>query len=84
MSGDPPSAVIPGLVTALFSEGIRGLYHRAREWADYRPGNRRFAQKCDLCMDIRRHLALKEGNGFPELAPAGHYRTGRRLQPASR
>ncbi|SHF15621.1 4Fe-4S single cluster domain-containing protein [Desulfacinum infernum DSM 9756] len=67
------------LLSLLFREGIRGLFRLASERYDYRPA-RDFLNKCDLCLDIRRHLALEVNAPYGELHPRTFYREWR-LEP---
>jgi hypothetical protein len=54
----------------LLSGDIRGLFEFARDF-DYRESEPGYLSKCDLCTDIRKHLAAQQD--FPELQPRQFY-----------
>ncbi|SMC22479.1 hypothetical protein SAMN02746041_01490 [Desulfacinum hydrothermale DSM 13146] len=60
------------LLCLLFRKGIRGLFQFAWETHGYRP-SRDYLNKCDLCLDIRRHLTLEAGTHYAELHPRTFY-----------
>ncbi|MBN2123800.1 MAG: radical SAM protein [Deltaproteobacteria bacterium] len=60
------------LLNTLFREGIGGLLDVASREYGYAPGSR-YMSKCDLCLDIRRHLVLEKGIDSPELQPREFY-----------
>lgn len=62
----------PPLITALLVDGPYGLYLQARdEWGyPLLPGG--YADKCHLCVDVRKHL-VRAGANFPELQPVQFY-----------
>ncbi len=59
------------VIQVLCTQGVRGLYEMARNDYGYeaRPT---YAGKCDLCVDIRRHLVLHDAP-FAELTPKEFY-----------
>lgn len=60
------------LIERLYSKGIRGLYDLAVTDHGYVP-SRSFLNKCDLCLDIRRHLIETSPGRYVELHPATFY-----------
>jgi hypothetical protein len=60
------------LLTALFNDGINGLYKLAKEKYSYQ-ADRKFSSKCDLCGDIRSYLALNRKLNSRELQPQEFY-----------
>jgi len=61
------------LVALLAGAGIQGLFAYAAEEHGFAAGPG-YANKCDLCNDIRRHLFATAADRYPELGPAGYYR----------
>jgi hypothetical protein len=55
----------------LATGGPHALMQWAGEHHNYEPKNDAYISKCDLCMDVRRHLHA--GGGFDELAPDAFY-----------
>jgi hypothetical protein len=62
------------LVNILVESGAYGLFHMACEQYAYRPLKDGYADKCHLCMHVRRHLFA--AGKFEELAPAAFYEFG--------
>jgi hypothetical protein len=54
----------------LISEDMRGLLHFAEDFG-YQPSQEGYLSKCDLCLDLRRHLVSKKD--FAELSPKEFY-----------
>lgn len=54
----------------LIADDMRGLFRFARDFG-YQESDEGYVSKCDLCLDIRRHLASKAD--FEELKPAQFY-----------
>jgi hypothetical protein len=54
----------------LIAEDVQGLLHFAEDFG-YRESQAGYVSKCDLCLDIRRHLASQKA--FPELGPKEFY-----------
>lgn len=67
---DPAASVV---VSTLAEEGPYGLVRLAGQRYGFRPDQKGYAAKCHLCVAVRRHLALKSGAAFPELAPLAFY-----------
>lgn len=55
----------------LMDDDLKGLYQFAKE-SGFTESQEGYFSKCHLCMDIRRHLALK--GDFKELQPKEFYR----------
>lgn len=62
----------PPLITSLLVDGPYGLYLLARDEWNYQPLRGGYADKCHLCVDVRKHLA-QAGATYPDLQPAGYY-----------
>lgn len=62
------------LLTLLFNEGISGLLNMAVRDFQFDPAGGRFANKCDLCYHIRKHMIVIRGYTSIELQPEFHYR----------
>ena len=62
------------LVSLLAGAGIQGLFAYAVEEYGFADADSGYANKCDLCNDIRRHLFAAAPGRYPELGPAGYYR----------
>lgn len=62
----------PALITCLLVDGPYGLYHLARDEWGYTPLHGGYADKCHLCVDVRRHLQ-RAGAVYAELQPAQFY-----------
>lgn len=60
------------VIEILCTSGVQGLYEMAVRNYDYL-AKKSYAGKCDLCVDIRRHLVLNEAP-FEELTPKEFYR----------
>lgn len=60
------------LLDLLFREGVQGLYRMASDRYGYRAYGS-FLNKCHLCFDIRKHLAMKTDARYKELHPAPFY-----------
>lgn len=72
--GKPLTIANHPILTRLAMGGIRSLAQWAEQRFAYRPGNRGFINKCDLCNEIRNHIAFhEEGPQFEELYPAEFY-----------
>jgi hypothetical protein len=54
----------------LIAEDMRGLLHFAED-VGYQPSREGYLSKCDLCLDLRRHLVSK--GDFAELSPKEFY-----------
>jgi hypothetical protein len=67
-----PEARYP-LLNILHREGVAGLFRLARAEHGYAPRRERFLNACDLCTDIRDHLAGQGFTASQELAPEGFY-----------
>jgi hypothetical protein len=72
LGGLLPSGKYP-LLERLVSNGVRGLYDLACQDFGYRPQREDYLNHCDLCTDIRHHLARSGKGAFEELAPTGFY-----------
>ncbi len=59
------------IIEILCTEGIKGLYEMAVADYNYKPKTA-YAAKCDLCVDIRRHLVMCNAP-FVELRPKQFY-----------
>jgi hypothetical protein len=59
------------IMRALLDEGVEGLYHIGKEFG-YKERKEGYSFKCDLCVDIRRHIAQRT-NQFVELNPREFY-----------
>jgi len=62
------------LIALLAGAGIQGLLAYAAEEHGFAALDSGYANKCDLCNDIRRHLGAAAADKYPELGPAGYYR----------
>ncbi|HEY9088225.1 MAG TPA: radical SAM protein [Anaerolineaceae bacterium] len=62
----------PPLITALLVDGPYGLYMLARDEWNYQPLRGGYADKCHLCVDVRKHLA-HSGATYPDLQPLRYY-----------
>jgi hypothetical protein len=62
----------PALITALLVDGPYGLYRLAHDDWGYPPLLGGYADKCHMCVDVRRHL-VNSGAPFPELQPVQFY-----------
>jgi hypothetical protein len=58
------------LLQFLIAEDVQGLYHFA-QGAGYQESEAGYLSKCDLCLDIRRHLASR--GDWAELSPKEFY-----------
>ena len=61
------------LLHRLVTGGIRGLYQWAQDRHDFQPGRTNYINKCDLCTEIRTHLAQNSDETFAELMPLEFY-----------
>lgn len=61
------------LTSLLVNEGPYALVRLAEERHGFRPASEGYAAKCHLCVAVRRHLARKAPEEFPELAPRKFY-----------
>jgi len=60
------------LLYTLFYKGINGLFDLGRRRHGFEPAET-YLSKCDLCLDVRRHLVLNEETTYRELAPRAFY-----------
>ncbi len=60
------------ILRILIFESLRDLYDLAVREFGYEERSDGYISKCDLCLDIRRHIALRASE-FPELAPREFY-----------
>ena len=60
------------LIEKLVRGGVGALFNWAVKGYDYQEDLRGYIAKCQLCLDIRRHL-IRVGGGFKELAPLAFY-----------
>jgi hypothetical protein len=61
------------LTALLAGAGVQGLYAYACEEHGFVPAQAGYANRCDLCNDIRRHLFVQGDERYPELGPPGYY-----------
>ncbi len=61
------------LIMTLYAAGVRGLCEFAGKRFGYAPRRNAYINKCDLCGEIRQHLADEEYDDSGELHPAGFY-----------
>lgn len=61
------------MLNILVRQGIGGLFDLSSREYGYEPGGR-YMSKCDLCLDIRKHLILEERIDSPELQPGEFYK----------
>jgi len=61
----------PELISILVDQGPYGLFTYAQETYGYHPLEDKFADKCHLCVDVRKHLVLQ--GDYPELEPREFY-----------
>ena len=67
----PPGGPLGGLVRRLADGGPYALLELVADDPRWDPGADRYAGKCHLCVEVRRHLA--EHGDFPELQPRQFY-----------
>jgi hypothetical protein len=61
------------ILTALFHEGICGIFKLAKEEYDYTPAQDRYINKCDLCTEIRTLFVQNNFGSDAELNPKQFY-----------
>lgn len=62
------------ILGCLIAGSLKGLYEFAVREFNYVEREGGYISKCDLCLDIRKHIALRVGRDeFPELAPREFY-----------
>lgn len=61
------------ILSTLAESGIRGLYNYAANLEDFVVNPAGYVNKCELCQDIRRHLAERGWFESTELSPAEFY-----------
>ncbi len=61
------------LIALLAGDGIQGLYAHACRQHAFAPATSGYANKCDLCNDIRQHIFGQDPESYRELGPAGYY-----------
>ena len=71
--GSPLSSEKYPLLTHLFQNGIRGLFEFAKESFGFPPRRTNYINKCDLCSEIRTHLANNDYRISNELQPEEFY-----------
>ena len=71
--GKPLPAEKYPVLTALFHEGIRGIFKMALEKFDYTPAKENYINKCDLCTEIRSFFVQNDLGGDAELNPKDFY-----------
>ncbi len=72
--GKPLPAEKYPVLTALFHEGIRGIFKMALEKFDYTPAKENYINKCDLCTEIRTLFVKNDFGGPAELNPKEFYK----------
>jgi hypothetical protein len=72
------------LLQRLYARGIREVFRWSRERYGFRPARIRYLGKCDLCTDIRVHLARNMPEAFPELRPLNFYSPTSPIEPPVR
>ncbi|MDY6988437.1 MAG: radical SAM protein [Thermodesulfobacteriota bacterium] len=60
------------LLSSLFYKGINGLFELGCREHGFEPAES-YMSKCDLCLDLRRHLVLNEETTYRELEPQAFY-----------
>jgi hypothetical protein len=60
-------------ITSLHSGGIGELLDYAANTFNIHPGKETYSSKCELCFEIRKHLALEKNMQSKELQPIEHY-----------
>ncbi len=71
--GEPLSETEYPLLTLLFNKGIGGLLDYARETYHFKESKTTYANKCELCAEIRFFLVNQIGLDSIELQPKRHY-----------
>lgn len=61
------------LLYRLAAGGIRDVYRWAVETYGFRPAHSGYLNKCDVCTEIRTHLACRTRETFAELKPGAFY-----------
>ena len=62
------------VLSALFHEGIRGIFNMAQAEFDYKLSENRYINKCDLCTEIRTIFVQNNFGGPAELNPKEFYK----------
>ncbi|MCK5801971.1 MAG: radical SAM protein [Lentisphaeria bacterium] len=70
--GAPLDPAVYPTLTTLHGGGLRSLLERARTEADFTPGDT-YRSHCELCTDIRRHVATTAPEVLPDLGPCEFY-----------
>jgi len=71
--GEPLSEADYPLLTLLFNNGIGGLLDFVRETYHFKESKTSYANKCELCAEIRFFLVNEKGIESRELQPKMHY-----------
>jgi hypothetical protein len=71
--GTPLSTEIYPILMDLFHNGIQGFFELAKENFAFSPQRIHYINKCDLCTEIRTHLATNGYNKSNELKPREFY-----------
>ncbi len=63
------------ILSRLALKGIGALLEWASNHYDFRPQRKGYVNKCDLCTEVRQHIAMgNKGPGFSELHPVSFYK----------
>ncbi|MEA4856211.1 MAG: radical SAM protein [Solidesulfovibrio sp.] len=73
--GEPLDPEFYPILSTLAESGIRGLYDYAANLEEFAASPAGYVNKCELCQDIRRHLAERGWFESTELSPAEFYAT---------